>query len=607
MKNGLNWLLNRSRNIGLLRKFILFYLFTIFIPVIIIYYVSYTNTVNLIKREIQTSLSGMTVQVNNNLEDWLMKIDGMTSTMYSSVLFNTLSKDKYGPDSLEFVQDHREFDKFFMYVLTQSNDIASIFVFTKNKNLFYKSYAGAIKSNYDPEEEDWYSRTLNNKGKTTFFGLHRSWLLSNGSSDVFSFAREIRNIEGEHIGVLLVDIKLDSIGRLIGRAADSYDSKFLVIDNNGSLIYRDRDIEFQEDDQSLLDRIASSDDQPAKVVVNSRPVHLTTQTSAISGWKIVSVTPDESINKHTLNLSVFYGVITVVSIFIFSFMLLLLYLTIYRPIYRLNLSMKKVEAGDFNVQVLGRSKDEIGQLNASFNQMVSKVNELIESEYKATILRKDAEFKALQAQINPHFLYNTLQLISSIAVVKKVPEIDHASRSLGYMLRYSIKTKGDFVPFEQELEHVKSYLDIQSIRLEDEVRIKVQMSEELKAYGIVKLVLQPIIENSFRHGLDKRRGAGTVELLGRLTHDDKIEIAIRDNGAGMDQDTLDRLRRSLGHADVPALSNGKESIGILNVDARLKLFYGANYRLSIRSAPGEGTEVVLLIPAVRHQGGWNDV
>ncbi|MFC5405364.1 cache domain-containing protein [Cohnella soli] len=600
MKKLLNSLLNYSRNIGIIKKFILFYLITIFIPVIIIYYVSYTNTVNLIQREIQTSLSSLSVQVNNNLEDWLKKMDSMTSTMYTSALLNTLSKEKYETDSLEFVNDHREFDKFFMYVLTQSNEIASIYVFTQNKNMFYKSYAGSVKLHYDPEGEEWYSRTLNNKGKTTFFGLHDPWPLSSGKGNVFSFSREIRNMEGEHLGVLLVDIKLNSISQLISRSADTYNSKFLVMDNNGNLVYHDKEIEFANDENALA-KLNHSDTQPSTTVINGKTFHLTSQTSDISGWKIISVTPEQSFNQHTLKLFVFYAIITAISVFVFSFMLLLLYLTIYRPIYRLNHSMKKVEAGDFSVQMRGLAKDEIGQLNTSFNQMVVKVKDLIESEYKATILRKDAELKALQAQINPHFLYNTLQLISSIAVVKKIPEINRASLSLGYMLRYSIQSSGDLVPFKQELEHVTSYLAIQKIRLEDEVSINVDVGHGVEELEIMKLTLQPIVENAFQHGIDKRRVHGIVELKAEAVNDQLI-ISIRDNGIGMSEETLRNLMTSLESSVDHLPNNGKENIGLSNVYSRLKLHYGAKCAIRISSQYGEGTEVIITVPAIKHQG-----
>lgn len=568
-----------------------------------IFYVSYTNSVNLIRKEIQNSLLSLSQQVNNNLEDWLKKTDNLSSMLYSQELFGKiLGNSKYKEDSYDMLNDNREFDKFFMYILNQSNEIDSIYIFTQNENVFYKSYSGSMKLGYDVENEAWYKETVKKNGEITFFGIHHPWPLSNSKARVFSMARQIRNLDGQILGVMLIDIKLDSLSKLIKKSISNYNSEFLIVDNNENLVYYyDKYNITDKANGNTINDLVRSNKSTLIDKINGKDTFLTYLSSSFSGWKIISITPEESINRNSSKLLKLNAIIAVISSAVFSLLVILLYLTICKPVYRLSLSMKKVEAGDFSVQVAEQSKDEIGQLCINFNNMIHKINLLIESEYKATILRKDAEFKALQSQINPHFLYNTLQLISSISVVKKVPEINEASKSLGYMLRYSIKTNKDFVPFRDELEHVLSYIAIQKIRMEDKVTVSVDINQSVFNFGIMKLVLQPFVENAFNHGIDRKRDMGIVELSAQL-EEQIIVIKVKDNGIGMSPEKLEHLRKSLDGQEKTNTS-GEISIGIHNVNSRLKLFYGSEYTLKIESSLASGTAITLKVPAIKQEMG----
>ncbi len=594
-------LLARFHNTSIRVKLIVIFILTINIPMLGISYISYTSSMNLILGEIQHLLLGLTSQINNNTEDWLKKMDNLTSLLYSSELLGKImSSGKYEENSMNLLEDNREFDKLFMYIFNQSTEIESIFIFTVNKNVFYKSYAGPMKTNYTIEDETWYRETVAKNGKITFYGPHTPWLLSNSKTKVFSLAREIHDMDGKSLGVILIDIKLDSIRHLIEKTVSTYDSRFFIIDGHSNLIYHDDGYSTDSgQNKKTLNTLIGSGNYSGKGIIDNKWTYMTYRVSSYSGWHIISVTPESSINQRTNQLLRLNVIITLIAFIIFSFLIILLYLTIYRPINRLTVSMKKVESGDFSVKISETSKDEIGQLCFNFNNMVYKINKLIDNEYKTEILRKDAEFKALQAQINPHFLYNTLQLISSIAVVKKVPEINEASKSLGYMLRYSIKTKGDFVPFEQELDHVKSYISIQKTRMEDKVTVNITVNDSVFEYGIMKLVIQPFVENAFIHGIEKIKGKGLIELSVKL-HGEYILIKIKDNGIGMDKEKLEFLKQSLNNEKEQPQTGGGMNIGIHNANSRLKLFYGSRYTLTLESCLGSGTEISVEVPAIKY-------
>lgn len=601
MNDLIRKLIKGFNNKSLRLKLIVIYVFTIIVPMLVMNYISYKNSTNLIRTEIVHTLVNITEQINNNIESKLKQVNNLSSLLFSSTLLgDILNKSRYSDSGSDMLQDDREFEKFFTYIINQSNDIESIYIFTSNHNIFYKSYAGQMKIDYDPTQEVWYKEAIDKKGKIAFYGLHTPWPLIRSSSKVFSMVRQIRSMDGQALGVILIDIKPDWLNRIIKESINSYNSKFTIFDNSQNTIYND--IEYStvnKQNLQTINNLTSSNSNTSTGIMNGEKAFLAYGVSAISDWKIISMTPEKVIKERTGRFLASNVGIAAASIIVYSLLIVLLYLTIYKPIRRLILSMKKVQSGDFKVTVKQDSTDEIGQLCHNFNTMIGKINELIESEYKATILRKDAEFKALQLQMNPHFLYNTLQSISSIAVVKKVPEINEVSKSLGYMLRYCIKTKGDFVPFEQELEHVKSYIAIQKIRMEDRIFVDMQLEEQVYGYGIMKLTIQPFVENAFNHGISKKRTKGIIEI-GSKIENENIVLIIKDNGIGIGEEKLNNLKHLLESIDLQSMpSNNEPSIGIQNVNSRLKLFYGSSYTLDIESSPGYGTQVTIRVPAIK--------
>jgi len=601
MKRIITGALKVLRNISTRNKLIIIYVLTIVIPMMFMNFISYRHTISLINADIETSLTNLTQQINNSIDDRLKQIDLISSQLYSSKLLSgILSKSRYSGHEMDIIYDDEEFDSFFTYLLlNQPSVIENIYIFTANGNIFYKSYKGQVKTGYDPKNEAWYQEVLKLGGQIAFIGVHHSWPLINSDKEVFSVAREMRDLDGKTLAVILVDFKLDSISRIIQETQNAYGSKFIILDNNQHYVYSD----FDSNTSDTINRLLTANAYSSLGTVNGKKMYFTCQYSLFSNWKIISITSADTINHYymqTLKVNVY---ITLISLCVYSLLVVLLYVAIYKPIYRLNQAMKAVEAGNFDVKVAECSHDEIGRLSINFNKMICKINDLINSEYKANLIRKDAEFKALQSQINPHFLYNTLQTMSSIAVVMKVPEIDQIAKSLGYMLRYSIKSTGDFVPIAQELEHAKSYVAIQKIRLGDKVTVSFKIQNEVYKYTVLKLIIQPFIENAFKHGIEGVRRKGVIDVEIALVLD-CILFIVKDNGAGMSEEVLDALKKSLFVPDDEDILNcGEASIGIQNVHLRLKHFYGSGYSLDIASTLDQGTAISVKFPAIPLRGG----
>ncbi|MGG6309428.1 sensor histidine kinase [Paenibacillus macerans] len=275
-----------------------------------------------------------------------------------------------------------------------------------------------------------------------------------------------------------------------------------------------------------------------------------------------------------------------------------------RPIQHLGKAMKSVRKGNFNVTLKpNRWHDDLSELTANFNFMTETIQELIEKEYKMQLRNKEAQFLALQMQINPHFLYNTLQTIGGKAVLAGDYEIHEMCRALGDMFRYSFYEGNMASTIGAELVHLNNYLYIQQFRFEDSLQTFFNVDSELMDCRIIRFVLQPILENIIVHALGKESHRSVRIEVSAVKDGDTVLIRISDDGPGMEPDKLKALRTALAHPASEVFAG--VSIGLRNVHERLRLFYGPPFGLRIDSRPGEGTTVSIAIPY--KQGGAEHV
>lgn len=282
-------------------------------------------------------------------------------------------------------------------------------------------------------------------------------------------------------------------------------------------------------------------------------------------------------------------------IFMVSFLIVALFISniISKPIIKLRMSMLKVESGDFNGKVEVQSEDEIGKLSQNFNNMLDRVSELLVLTKEQERLKRDAEFEALQAQINPHFLFNTLSSIRWAAAAygdKKVEDMVHA---LSILLRASITNGQEMVSLESEINILKNYLDLIQMKQGTTIIFECNIDESIMKYRIPHLLLQPIVENSILHGFEDRNEQGVIRITA-IAAEDLLKIELTDNGKGLQGDTLD----SILNRESQALDDKKyyKSVGLKNIHDRLKLIYGQNYGIDICDGEKNGTKVTLYMP-----------
>ena len=312
---------------------------------------------------------------------------------------------------------------------------------------------------------------------------------------------------------------------------------------------------------------------------------------------IIKIVPNKEITKATMPtvyLALLVGFFSVLGAVALS---ALLSLWISRPIIRLSDRVRHIPMETLEMPAgEEETRDEVIVLENHIVRFVDRIRELIHEEYDTKLQAKNAQISALQAQINPHFLYNTLQLMGSIAYSKGVCEVNRIAEALSDIMRYSMSYDGGLVTLNEELHHLNSYFFIQKQRFYDKFTVELAVDEKVGQCKIPKLLIQPIVENSFKHGFEKCTDQWRLMLMAFLNDDGKIHIIIRDNGVGMNSEQLAVLREKLSHSQAKGLM-GAEHIGLMNVNARIKLYFSENDGLQIESAPGEGTKITLIFDA----------
>lgn len=320
-------------------------------------------------------------------------------------------------------------------------------------------------------------------------------------------------------------------------------------------------------------------------------------TSDLTGWKFIRYTPLSVISKEANEIRSLI-VLTVASIVIFS-IILYFFITsrLILPLRILKEKMKQVSLGDLDVHLENTGRDEIADLGENFNSMIMKIKALLTKSVNEQKQLKIAELRTMQAQINPHFLYNSLETIIWMAEAQKSQQVIEITKALSHFFRISLSKGKDVISLEAEIDHIRNYLTIQKMRYQDILDITFHLNEDILKHEIIKLTLQPLVENAIYHGIKNKRGKGFVRIKGDFTPEGYICIDVIDNGIGIQEDKLREIRTQLSQG-VP-FEKDQGGFGMVNVHQRILLYYGEPFGLTINSWYGSGTRVSLMIPAER--------
>lgn len=555
--------------------------------------VSYQVSVDAVERNSKGYIEEVIKQVNMNIQSY---VDNMENI---SLLALTNKDVKYYISDNSFIstENRRTYEKrisdLFQAILYTRNDIASIMVFGYNGRFVSDRRITSLNPNAKLEEQAWYKTAKSASGKSVISAPHVQNIIENEYRWVVSLSRELKSTDGiKAEGVFLVDLNLSIINDICSNINLGKKGYLFIVDNNGNIVYHPQ--------QQLIDSKLRTERIPDVIQASSgtsfvakdgdgKRIYSVQDTNF--GWKIAGVayTDDLIASKDELRNS-----ILLYSLFGLTISLLIsvwLSHRLTKPIKDLQSDMKQVEKGNFDIQTEIGQMNEIGQLGRSFNLMVSRTKFLMEETIHNQENKRKSELLLLQSQINPHFLYNTLDSIVWMAEQKQHEEVVLMTSALAKLFRASITKDQELVPIRVEVEHITNYLLIQKMRYTDELDYVLDIDEAILGYKTVKILLQPFVENAIYHGIRNMYGIedGRITIRGREAND-QIVFEVEDNGLGMTPEQLDKIRIN-GEED-----SRNQGIGIRNVNERIKLYFGHEYGIHIRSEIEVGTCVTITIP-----------
>jgi two-component system, sensor histidine kinase YesM len=515
-------------------------------------------------------------------------------TESDNILFASLIDEKLIP-SISQINDENIPLNFSTLAYIQDK-LFSIYYGNKHVNAV-SIYAKESQTVYSLKEADFKVSKINQLNGTAWsnLGVRPNYSFeSKLPNQGFSLTRSIIRFENRKIvGGISLEMNWNVIDSVIEMLESEPESSVFVIDRQGHILYNPNLVKKTSVDfHKIIKQMIDSKKNISYLKMNKGYVFF--KRAFNNKVAIVKVVPESMLLNGVTKTLIVGIIISALSILLTVILSIVISVRTTKPIIQLVHAMNEVGENNLNVSIETERIDEIGLLEKRFSSMVYRINELINKEYKSEIETRNAQFMALQAQINPHFLYNTLQLVGGMAVTHKAEEIYSVISALSDMFRYITGKQGTMVLIDREIEHIKNYLYIQNMRFEGKVQTDLYIEEGTEGYTIPMLTIQPIVENVFNHGFEQKKGVWKLSIDVQKVFDD-IEITITDNGVGIPEEKLVDLIEQL--KGIPYSLNTKGSIGIKNVAARIRLYFGEDYGLDISSTVGNGTIVVIRIPA----------
>lgn len=501
---------------------------------------------------------------------------------------------EYDISSQEFTR------QFSMLYETNVDKIQSLALYGYDGKLIESEPVATVKDNVKVDDQKWYQNARSEIENIHFSTPHVQNLFNDGTfryHRVVSLSRSVDINDGSTSGsgVLLVDMKYSVLEDMLDRINETSSGIYYYLcSRDGEIIYHPRWTEinrgfFKEENN----KAASYEDGIYEMKTDGQKENVVVGSVAYTGWKLIGVVP-ESVQETSINKFRYY-IITTILILVMMLLQVNRFISrkISRPIRELDESVKAYEAGAMPDIYIGGSA-EIRHLGYSVQKSYEQIETLMKEIIQQQTERRKSELDALQSQINPHFLYNTLESITWMIEAQRNNEAVVMISELAKLLRVSLSRGKTIISIEDELQHGRSYMNIQRVRYKERFKVEFLIDEEIKDYCIVKLVIQPLLENAIYYGVGNmdEDDDGQILVRGEKKGED-IYISIEDNGMGMPEDIRDNILTD--NSKVPKHGSG---VGVINVHSRIRLMFGPEYGLEVYSELDEGTKVVIHIPAI---------
>ncbi len=579
------------------RIVIIFALATI-IPMGVIGMVSYQKYFESMQETISKSTAQIAEQLNRNLELFFNNIN-KTLDMGNNELLIRFLDEKDTDKKYAYAKDIGELFEIYKGIYDFQDVIVDINIIGISGNSI-SDRVGSYTFYGKLEENNVYKRALTEPEK-----LHI--ILNEKLEDirrlpynnVLTIAKIVRRpLTKEIKGIILVDIDKAVIEEICSNIKLGDTGQFFVVTQDGQYIYDPTRVgglthnDFQS--RKIEDEIASSKEGYFIEEIQGVEHFIVYNTLKMPGWSIIGKVRLKEIMKTAYEIKSITIIISGICILGIVLVYAQISNSLTKPIRELRHKMKLAEKGNLDVEAQYASRDEIADLCKGFNTMLVKIKALLEKSLIDQENLKKSEFRAMQAQINPHFLYNTLDAIVWMTETDNKEEVVNITKDLSAFFRIVLSKGKEWILIREELSHVQSYLRIQKVRYQDIMDYEICINPDILCLRILKLTLQPLVENALYHGLKNKRGGGLIRIYGDKLDEDRLVFEVSDNGIGMTEELLAQVREEIGKTEADTDMQG--GFGIKNVNQRIKLYYGERYGLSISSEYNTGTSVRVVLP-----------
>jgi two-component system sensor histidine kinase YesM len=586
------------KHINLRKKLIIIVVLFILSPVATAGIFFYLSSEKYVTERTNEETQQIIMLLQKNVDQLLKGYEGQLMTIYQhEEIISRLGVETVYDTQTSDMESEESVNRFLRDFLRGKDELESIYLFSENReNIYFSDSKGsALFLDQVKLHPEWVNTLSTSRGKTKWISTYElppNHYISR-STHYFIMGMQIKNIFSvlEPLGTIIVNIKIDVLNKLMADVQVSPNGFLLLVDPKGNVIWHRnpealgntnvRDIPF-------FQKIDSGDQSFMTQKLNGETYHISYGQSGYNNWYYISFVPQSDLEAEIANIKQFLAVTFIVSVVIFSLLAIMTTVYITRPLRRIVMAMNRLDKDNLGVKVNAQSKDEIGVLQEAFNSMGSKIRNLIEEVRMVTAKEKEAELKALQAQINPHFVYNSLDTINWMAIEKQEKGISGMITALSDIMRYAIRPGSNLAPIQEEIKWVENYAYIQKNRFESRFDIHVEVDPRALQYKIPRLLLQPFIENAILHGMEDKEESGVIQIRIQLEGaSNRLVLEVEDNGSGISEEQLQHIyeRRNTG-------------IGIHNINDRLKLEYGAGYGVTVHSVLGEGTKVTIIVPCI---------
>ena len=584
----------------LIYRLCLMLLVSICLPVVLFSYISYSMSYRSMEKQYRENKNNLNRQIAEKVENNFYALKNQANAFfdYESIAYILTTEQSEITD--EYIKKYNQVYWNLVSIIQGNFDLDGISLINMDGEVkFYYDRDMSRQNLNTVEKEKWYEDTVNAAGRAVILPPH-----SNNYADkdekVVSVCRAISDpYDDKMVGVMKIDQDLSTFMRIFDSVDKNEGELNLVFDSAGNIFYISDDIS-EKEEKELCQYSNSSNEIDGKWVHDKQDYIVTKGQSLNSGWQLISLVPEKTMEEQAKFIRIINTWTAIILAVICVLIALVISLIINRPIRELKDSMVQFQEGNLDIQMEVKRNDEFGMMADVFNSMVKNIRKLINEKYELNLLKKQAQLENYQSQINPHFLFNTLNSIKAVSMQgdqeKTTKMIQYFSENFRYALNRGVYT----VSFREELEYINKYVTLQMMRFGDRFQIEKEIEEDVLDNDCLRMVLQPIVENAFYHGLEKTVEKGRILIVAQNVGEEFF-VYVSNTGTIVPEEKMREINAALNADEEQYRIANSDKVGIYNFNARIKYHYGNEYGLKMIYGMDKETTIRINLPCIRRR------